>query len=162
MDSAGLFTSTVGAPSSASTLAKADSTACSLATSTFVERGGELRLHHGGCHRVDADARAELDRELGGDVREHRLARAIEADDGRRLEACHRRHIDDRTTCSPIQARCACCPQDRAARQFTSTILRAASRSRSTSAPYAGLIPLLFTSRSTLPNASMVALMVPT
>src|SRR5450756_1427169 len=67
-----------------------------LVLTTFVERGGEPRLDHGGRHRVDADAGAELDRELGGDVGEHGLARSVEADAGRGLQTGHRRHVDDR------------------------------------------------------------------
>src|SRR5450756_1808002 len=67
-----------------------------LVLTTFVKRGGEPRLHHGGRHRVDADVGAELDRELLGDVAEHGLARAVEADAGRGLQTGHRRHVDDR------------------------------------------------------------------
>src|ERR1035437_8368928 len=42
-----------------------------LVLTAFVGRGGELRLHHGGCDRVDADVGVELDRELSGDVGEN-------------------------------------------------------------------------------------------
>src|SRR5450759_4433064 len=67
-----------------------------LVLTPFVERGGEPRLHHGGCHRVDADAGAEFDRELLRDVGEHGLARSVTADAGRGLQTGHRRHVDDR------------------------------------------------------------------
>src|SRR5450759_3441014 len=67
-----------------------------LILTTFVKGGGEPRLHHGGRHRVDADAGPELDRELGGDVGEHGLARSVKADAGRGLQTGHRRHIDNR------------------------------------------------------------------
>src|SRR5664279_1486319 len=55
-----------------------------LVLTALVERGGEPGLHYSRGDPVDTDTRTELDRELGGDVREHRLARAVEADAGRR------------------------------------------------------------------------------
>ena len=58
--------------------------------------------------------------------------------------------------CSPIQARCASCTQASAPSALTSTILRAAPRSMSISGPATGLMPALLTSRSRLPNVSMV------
>src|SRR5665811_1534175 len=67
-----------------------------LVLTPFVKGGGEPRLHHGGCHRVDADAGAEFDRELLRDVGEHGLARSVEADAGRGLQTGHRRHVDNR------------------------------------------------------------------
>src|SRR5665647_644454 len=48
-----------------------------LVLTTFVERGGEPRLHHGGRHRVDADAGAELDRELRTTQRRHSLVQRL-------------------------------------------------------------------------------------
>src|SRR5512139_242542 len=64
----------------------------------LVESGGELGLHHGRGHRVDPDVRAELDGELLGDVVQHRLAGAVEADAGSRLEAPDGGDVDDRAS----------------------------------------------------------------
>src|SRR5512139_2191452 len=64
----------------------------------LVESGGELGLHHGRSHRVDPDVRAELDGELLGDVVQHRLAGAVEADAGSRLEAPDGGDVDDRAS----------------------------------------------------------------
>src|SRR6478672_2643248 len=65
-----------------------------LLLAALVERGGERRLHHGGGDRVHPDRRAELDRQLLGEVDEHRLAGAVEPDAGRGLEPGDRGDVD--------------------------------------------------------------------
>src|SRR5690606_29761479 len=67
-----------------------------LVLAALVELGGEPRLHHGGGDGVDPDIRGQLDPELLGDVGEHRLARAVEADPRGWPGAGDRGHVDDR------------------------------------------------------------------